>query len=39
MVKKRAKGFGIKFDDYNRKSLTFIRIEARLIRLRKGGLD
>lgn len=39
IVKKRAKGFGITLDDYNRKSLTFIRIEAGLIRLRKGGLD
>jgi len=35
MVKKHAEGFGIKLDSYNRKSLTFIRIEAGLIRLRK----
>ncbi len=36
IVKKRAKGFGIKLDDYSRKSLKFVRIEAGLIRLRKG---
>ena len=36
IVKKRAKEFGVKLDDYNRKSLTFVRIEAGLIRLRKG---
>jgi len=34
IVKKRAEGFGIKIDDYCRKSLTFVRIEAGLIRLR-----
>ena len=34
IVKKRAEGFGIKIDDYRRKSLTFVRIEAGLIRLR-----
>ena len=39
IVKKRAKGFGLRLDDYSRKSLTFIRVEAGLIRLRKGGLD
>jgi len=36
IVKKRAKGFGIKLDDYSGKSLKFVRIEAGLIRLRKG---
>jgi len=35
IVKKRAKEFGIKLDNCSRKSLTFIRIEAGLIRLRK----
>ena len=39
IVKKRAKKFGIKLGDHKRKSLTFIRVEAGLIRLRKGGLD
>ena len=38
IVKKRAKGFGIKLDDYSRKSLMFVRIEAGLIRLRKREL-
>ena len=36
IVKKHAKGFGIKIDEYSRKSLTFVRVEAGLIRLRKG---
>ena len=31
IVKKLAKEFGIKLDNYNRKSLTFIRVEAGLI--------
>ena len=35
IVKKRSKEFGIELDDYSRKSLTFIRVEAGLIRLRK----
>lgn len=35
IVKKRAKEFGIKLDDHKRKSLTFIRVEAGMIRLRK----
>ena len=39
IVKKCAKGLRITLDDCNQKSLTFIRVEAGLIRLRKGGLD
>jgi len=39
IVEKRAKEFGIKLDNYSRKSSTFIRVEAGLIRLRKGRLD
>lgn len=35
IVKKRAKEFGMKLDNYSMKSLTFIRIEAGLIRLKK----
>ena len=38
IVKKRAKGFGMKLNDYSRKSLMFVRIEAGLIRLRKREL-
>jgi len=34
IVKKIAKRYKIKLDEYNKKSLTFIRIEAGLIRLR-----
>jgi len=35
IVKKVARRCGINLDNYNRKSLTFVRIEAGLIRLRK----
>jgi len=35
VVKKVARRYKINLDNYNRKSLTFIRIEAGLIRLRK----
>jgi endonuclease III len=35
IVKKIAKRYKIELDEYNKKSLTFIRIEAGLIRLRK----
>jgi len=35
LVKKLAKEFGVRLDKYNRNSLTFVRIEAGLIRLRK----
>jgi len=38
IVKKLAKRFRIKLDNYSRKSLTFIRIEAGLIRLRKENI-
>jgi len=34
IVKKIAKKYKIKLDEYNKKSLTFIRIEAGIIRLR-----
>jgi len=35
IVKKIAQKYEINLDRYNRKTLTFIRIEAGLIRLRK----
>ena len=38
IVKKLAKRFRIKLDNYSRESLTFIRIEAGLIRLRKENI-
>jgi hypothetical protein len=37
VVKELARRYGINLDQYNRKSITFARIEARLIRLRKTG--
>ena len=36
IVKKQAKEYKIKLDDYSRNSITFVRVEAGLIRLRKG---
>ncbi|MCX5886173.1 MAG: hypothetical protein NT096_09740 [Proteobacteria bacterium] len=37
VVKKLARRYGINLNKYKRKSLTFVRIEAGLIRLRKTG--
>jgi hypothetical protein len=37
VVKELARRYGINLDQYDRKSLTFARIEAGLIRLRKTG--
>lgn len=40
VVKELARRYGINLDHYNRKSITFVRIEAGLIRLRREkGLD
>jgi len=39
VVKRRANRLGINLYDYKRKSLKFVRIEAGLIRLRKGELN
>ncbi len=35
IAKKIAKGYNIELDKYNKRSLTFVRIEAGIIRLRK----
>jgi len=39
LITKRAKELGIALDTYSRKSLTFVRIEAGLIRLRKRSIN